>query len=200
MAGGKETPSQKMIGLMYMVLTAMLALNVSKVILNGYLSVNDSLEKSKKNIEENNKRITEAFKSSVNGNPKAAPYFNQALAAQKDLNEMYKYVDDIKGSFMGAVIGLPEGTKVAGDTIHLRAEMWRNSLDNYDIPTQQLIGADEHNPKTGALSAHELKTKMEGLYNKLVGQLDKMQKTEGEHLLPEDYENLKRKIAVLKPV
>ena len=50
MAGGKETPRQKMIGLMYLVLTAMLALNVSKSILNGYLSVNDSLEKSKVEI------------------------------------------------------------------------------------------------------------------------------------------------------
>ena len=46
MAGGKETPRQKMIGLMYLVLTAMLALNVSKQILQGYLSVNESLEKS----------------------------------------------------------------------------------------------------------------------------------------------------------
>ena len=53
MAGGKETPRQKMIGLMYLVLTAMLALNVSKAILKGYLSVNDSLEKSKRNMGAN---------------------------------------------------------------------------------------------------------------------------------------------------
>ncbi len=33
MAGGKETPRQKMVGMMYLVLTALLALNVSKSML-----------------------------------------------------------------------------------------------------------------------------------------------------------------------
>ena len=88
MAGGKETPRQKMIGLMYLVLTAMLALNVSKSILNGYLSVNDSLEKSKKAITENNNRVTEAFKATINGNKAAEPYFKEAQAAQKDIKEL----------------------------------------------------------------------------------------------------------------
>ena len=65
MAGGKESPRQKMIGLMYLVLTAMLALNVSKAILKGYLSINDSVEQSKKNMMENNQRVYEAFKATI---------------------------------------------------------------------------------------------------------------------------------------
>ena len=79
MAGGKETPRQKMIGLMYLVLTAMLALNVSKQILQGFLSVNESLEKSKKNLSESNKRIKDAFEATVNGNPASKPYYDEAL-------------------------------------------------------------------------------------------------------------------------
>lgn len=46
MSGAKncpETPRQKMIGMMYLVLTAMLALNVAAEILNGYKMVNSSL-------------------------------------------------------------------------------------------------------------------------------------------------------------
>ena len=43
MAGFKETPRQKMIGMMYLVLTAMLALNVSKEILEAFKIVNESL-------------------------------------------------------------------------------------------------------------------------------------------------------------
>lgn len=78
--------------------------------------------------------------------------------------------------------------------------MWYEKIDDYDAPTQFLIGADEHNPKTGRLSAAELKSKLEALHNKLVAQLDKMQKTEGLHLLQPDYESLKKKISVLKPV
>ena len=50
MSSGKETPRQKMIGMMYLVLTALLALNVSKEILKGFVMVDESLEKIKSNF------------------------------------------------------------------------------------------------------------------------------------------------------
>ncbi|MEN9699987.1 MAG: hypothetical protein RLZZ301_1185, partial [Bacteroidota bacterium] len=43
MAGGKETPRQKMIGMMYLVLTALLALNVSKQILDAFVAIEDNI-------------------------------------------------------------------------------------------------------------------------------------------------------------
>ena len=46
MGGGKETPRQKMIGMMYLVLTALLALNVSKEIIRAFVTINDKLESS----------------------------------------------------------------------------------------------------------------------------------------------------------
>ncbi|MBL7935813.1 MAG: gliding motility protein GldM, partial [Bacteroidia bacterium] len=75
--GGKETPRQKMIGMMYLVLTALLAMNVSKQILQGYLSVNESLVKSKENLTENNTRVTKAFEASIGGNAAAKPYYEK---------------------------------------------------------------------------------------------------------------------------
>ena len=200
MAGGKETPRQKMIGLMYLVLTAMLALNVSKAILKGYLSINDSVEQSKKNMMENNQRVYEAFKATINGNKAAQPYYEEALKIQKDIVATYKYIDEVKGNMMRAVGGFEESVKVLGDTINLRHEPWLPIIDNYDVPTQIMIGADEHNPNTGPLSAAELKKKLEDLHDKLVKQLDQMQKTDGLHLLKDDYENLKKKIGIIKPV
>ena len=53
MAGVKETPRQKMIGLMYLVLTAMLALNVDSAILERFIFINRTLEHQ---IAENSKR------------------------------------------------------------------------------------------------------------------------------------------------
>lgn len=200
MAGGKESPRQKMIGLMYLVLTAMLALNVSKAILKGYLSINDSVEQSKKNMMENNQRVYEAFKATINGNKAAEPYYNEALKVQKDVIENFKYIDEVKGNMMRAVAGLEESVKVKGDTINLRHEPWLPIIDNYDVPTQVMIGADEHNPNTGPLSAAELKKKLSDLHDKWQAMLDKMQKTDGLHLLPDDYNNLKKKIGMLKPV
>ena len=45
MAGGKLTPRQKMIGLMYLVLTALLALNVSKQILDAFVAIEDNIQR-----------------------------------------------------------------------------------------------------------------------------------------------------------
>jgi hypothetical protein len=46
MAGGKETPRQKMIGLMYLVLMALLAMNVSKEIINAFVTLDKKLQAS----------------------------------------------------------------------------------------------------------------------------------------------------------
>jgi gliding motility-associated protein GldM len=45
MAGGKETPRQKMIGMMYLVLTALLALNVSKQVLDAFVAIELNIQK-----------------------------------------------------------------------------------------------------------------------------------------------------------
>lgn len=46
MSGGKETPRQKLIGLMYLVLMALLAMNVSKSILGAFITINNKFEHS----------------------------------------------------------------------------------------------------------------------------------------------------------
>ena len=46
MSGGKETPRQKMIGMMYLVLTALLALNVSNAVLEKFAIIDDTLSKA----------------------------------------------------------------------------------------------------------------------------------------------------------
>ena len=50
MAGGKETPRQKMIGMMYLVLTALLALNVSKEIINAFVTQDEQLLTTNNNL------------------------------------------------------------------------------------------------------------------------------------------------------
>ncbi|HRE96261.1 MAG TPA: gliding motility protein GldM, partial [Flavobacteriales bacterium] len=57
MAGGKETPRQKMIGMMYLVLTALLALNVSKEIVIAFITLNDKLDQSTMSIEYKNDMV-----------------------------------------------------------------------------------------------------------------------------------------------
>lgn len=195
MSGGKETPRQKMIGMMYLVLTALLAMNVSKQILHGYIVVNESMEHSKENLTENNKRITEAFLTTINGNAAAKPYYDKAVEAQKLLAEMVKYLDGIKSNVITKTEKFENAA--SGDTAKLR---YLTAIDNYDIPTHELIGSDAATPENKPLSALEMKDKFLKLHNNLINIIEEMQKNPKSKLLDDDYKGLKRKIGSLKPI
>jgi hypothetical protein len=51
MAGGKETPRQKMIGILYLVLLGLVALNVSDSILDAFKNLTNSLNASTENVQ-----------------------------------------------------------------------------------------------------------------------------------------------------
>ena len=57
MSGKKETPRQKMIGMMYLVLTAMLALNVSNEVLDAFTLVDDGLSTTTQNFAAENEAL-----------------------------------------------------------------------------------------------------------------------------------------------
>ena len=159
MSGGKETPRQKMIGMMYLVLTALLAMNVSKQILKGYVTVNESMERSKKNLEDNNKRVTESFEHTINGNPAAKPYYDKAIEAQKAIKDLVKYIDGVKKEVIEQTTQMGQG-----DTAKLR---YIEKLDDYDAPTRVLIG-EPADPTKGPNSATEMQGKMEALHLSLI--------------------------------
>ena len=94
--GGKETPRQKMIGMMYLVLTALLAMNVSKDILKAFVTVNESLERTNTNFNNNTLKVMKAFEESKKSTPQAAPYYAKAVEAEKMTEELYKYIDELK--------------------------------------------------------------------------------------------------------
>lgn len=71
MAGPKETPRQQMINLMYLVLTALLALQVSSSIIDKFLFIKRSLDKSAKETQEASDKAFKYFqKDTVGVNPK----------------------------------------------------------------------------------------------------------------------------------
>src|SRR5882757_8745427 len=101
MAGGKLTPRQKMINMMYLVLTALLALNVSKEIINAFVTVNESLEVSKANIAAKNNLTYQAFAQAMKNDPKKYGDVNtKAMATKKSADEMSKFIEDLKTSLV----------------------------------------------------------------------------------------------------
>ncbi len=65
MAGGNLSPRQKMINMMYLVLTALLALNVSAEILDAFKSLRDSLHESAESFGEKNKDTQGGIKAKI---------------------------------------------------------------------------------------------------------------------------------------
>ena len=105
MAGGKETPRQKMIGMMYLVLTALLALNVSKQVLEAFAAIEDNTQRSNENLyikgQENLSTLAEDFKTLIDPKDKAKKakiktYLSIISKLDKETGKMIQYIDDIK--------------------------------------------------------------------------------------------------------
>ena len=104
MAGGKETPRQKMIGMMYLVLTALLALNVSKSILDAFVNIEENIQIG--NITEHergNAQLTavseKAGEKDSLGNiasPRAGVVYKSMEEIDKLAAEKIQFVDKIK--------------------------------------------------------------------------------------------------------
>jgi gliding motility-associated protein GldM len=94
MAGYKETPRQKMIAMMYLVLTALLALNVSKSMLDAFLVVNQSMENT---IEVFQKKLGDLyvdFEKQYQLKPKKVEsYWERAEEARRLSNELKAYIE-----------------------------------------------------------------------------------------------------------
>ncbi len=82
MAGGKLSARQKMINMMYLVLTALLALNVSKEIIKAFNLIENSLDKSTQNLDQANNQIIAALaKDGENPGAKAAKKYAEEVAS-----------------------------------------------------------------------------------------------------------------------
>jgi gliding motility-associated protein GldM len=94
MAGYKETPRQKMIAMMYLVLTALLALNVSKDMLEAFLVVNESMENTVEVFENKLGNLYLEFEKQYQLKPqKVGAYWEKAQEARKLSNELGAYMD-----------------------------------------------------------------------------------------------------------
>ena len=92
-----ETPRQKMIGMMYLVLTAMLALNVSASILNGYTQVDESLHATIETMQESNADLYATFKAALDKNPeKTQEYYDKAMEVKAASDQFFNYIQKFK--------------------------------------------------------------------------------------------------------
>ncbi|HLP55624.1 MAG TPA: hypothetical protein VK151_11370 [Fluviicola sp.] len=169
MAGGKETPRQKMIGMMYLVLTALLALNVSKSILDAFVAIEENTQKA--NIAQLDRG--NGFKSDVTSeisttkgpeNALKLKKLKKILAQMEEVDKitatMIQDIDKIKVEILKEsgedvtkmknndeeTIMWEKGDGCKPARMHLMAVQ---AKDQYDIPMHHIVGEDIKTP-TGA--------------------------------------------------
>ncbi len=141
----KLSPRQKMINLMYIVLTAMLALNVSSDVLDGFTQVEEGLSRTNANVSLRNNAIYGQLESLAEQNPeKAAVWLGKATEVRGESSRIFDEIESLKHEIVMKADG-PDGTLedlrnrddletasvVMLNPITRRGEHLRLNIDNY---------------------------------------------------------------------
>ncbi len=187
MAGYKETPRQKMIGMMYLVYTALLAMNVSKDILDAFDTVNTGVQTTNITLSNQIAQKYAAFEEQYGlDQEKVGPYWEQAQVLRDEATEFINYVEALKWDLVKKVelskatseeeaiqIAVNErgllkssNTTLNGRTIYDINTSKVKSRDGYNQPTEIMMGNPE-GPGHGGL-AYELSEKMKHFRNVVI--------------------------------
>ncbi|MDO5105048.1 gliding motility protein GldM [Capnocytophaga sp.] len=98
MAGGKLSPRQRMINLMYLVFIAMLALNMGKEVLNAFGLVNEKFEASNRKANEDNNAAMQTLKEKLDENKALwQDNYDKAKLVKSASDVFYDHIQGIKG-------------------------------------------------------------------------------------------------------
>ena len=176
MSGGKETPRQKMIGMMYLVLLALLAMNVSKEIINAFVTLNDNIEGGNQLLSEGNDGILYTFDAKIatlqntEGSPKEIERVRaiqqKAVGVRKMTQSLSNFYIKEAADMISKVEAHPEGgdwfqesekmSPIGGQDgskwLELKPLMDISAKDNYDVPTFEFVGGNLKSPKERGLT------------------------------------------------
>ncbi|MEP5611836.1 MAG: gliding motility protein GldM [Cyclobacteriaceae bacterium] len=139
MSGGSETPRQKMIGMMYLVLTALLALNVSTTVLDKFAFINQSLEQANGETSTRNSQTLSGMTKSVEekGNRKEDL---EVITATEQLRartqEVLASLEESKETFVEITGGYSEGAKETKDRMHIEGKTNYDKVGSYMMPKE----------------------------------------------------------------
>lgn len=153
MASGKQTPRQKMIAMMYLVLTAMLALNVSKEILDAFVTVNNGLENTARSFDKDIASLYAKFDEKKSIDPlRVQAMWTKAQEAKKLSKDLGAYIEEMKKMLLRETEGYKNKEE---DTIHLE---YVEGKERYDATTNIMCGESEDGQDG---QAHVLRQKLE---------------------------------------
>jgi len=106
------SPRQKMINMMYLVLIALLALNVSKEVLDAFVLINQGLVRTTTNFAAKNEKVYANFESAAASNPGVAgPWKRKAFQVRTEADAIVGYLEDLKIALVIKIEGLDPGDR-----------------------------------------------------------------------------------------
>jgi gliding motility-associated protein GldM len=150
MAGGKQTPRQRMIGILYLVLLGLIALSIPDSFMDALRNVTHSLDRSSSNVTTgiNNTYATFAATKLQQQKVRAQPIYDRAKQAGKVAENLYNYVQNLRDELVQTGGGInPSINDVSG-------------RDNLDISPHIMIDGKK---------GEELKQKINETRKKLLG-------------------------------
>lgn len=169
MAGGKQSPRDKMIGMMYLVLLALLAMNVTKSVLNSFVIINGAMTETNIAFDEKNESTMSEFAAQNSQNEaKVLPFYNKAKAVHEATKELNEYFEDLKKHIIIQVEGYAPETYESDDSwITLDTVQ---ALGDIDRAQTIMIGPDLATPKSGEWTMLEMKDKIKVWEDKVLAQ------------------------------
>ena len=180
MSGVKETPRQKMIGMMYLVLTALLALNISKEVLNGFVKVENSLRTTQETLSAKIHDTYTALELKYNSNQeKVGPFYDKAQAIVKKSDDLVKYITQLKARCLSVSEGDYSKQEAVDFSKYYGVNEWGldttlnlkyiKRQDEFQALTTYMMGSEPQRPKKGKWTANGLKLAIEAYRDYLTG-------------------------------
>ena len=135
MASGNLSPRQKMINMMYLVLTAMLALNVSKDILAVLHKLDVGMSATVRTVEEGTKTIYAAIEAQVSENERAVPFNERAQVLRSKSNTVESLLVKAREDMIAETGGID-----TADDNRLKGEDNRSVSNNYMLNDKSVGG------------------------------------------------------------
>ncbi len=164
MASMKLPPRQKMINMMYLVLTAILALNVSKEVLDAFAIMDAELVRSERAHEQRSQLEYAVFADMAKRFPeKFAAKHAEAMRVKAMSDSIVARIEGVKARLVAQADGLDMDQVLGQDASGkdtLRALLALEKKDDRDVLTAMLVGSEPAAPVQGPGSAYDIRVRI----------------------------------------
>jgi len=158
MAGGKQTPRQKLVGLMYLVFLALMALQISREALDSVVLIDNEINQTNINLNQRIESTLQAFESQMAiAEERVRPIYEQAKEVQRLSDEVVNFILEERAEMISQIdrIDLDDARNL--DLIYLKNKENYSSSTRFWLTTSQLDATVTGGPGS---RAYQLKQKI----------------------------------------